>query len=60
VKAPNLRTRPEFTTDDYRAALAGEGPLAGQWADKPHRLIYDLCVEIEKRATEPPPAQGAP
>ncbi len=31
---------------DYRRALGGEGPLAAQWKDKPHRLVYDLCTEI--------------
>lgn len=48
-----------YTTKDYRDAMSGEGPLAYQWKDKPHRLIYDLCYEVEhlrkqleKRATE--------
>lgn len=36
-----------YTTKDYRDAMGGEGPLAYQWKDKPHRLIYDLCHEIE-------------
>jgi hypothetical protein len=35
------------TTDDYRNAPSGEGPLATEWADKPHRLVYDLCGEVE-------------
>lgn len=39
-----------LTTEDFRHAVGNEGPLAGQWADKPHRLVYDLCSEIE--ATE--------
>ena len=40
-------TRTAFTTTDYRNALAGKGPLALEWADKPHRLIYDLCKSVE-------------
>ncbi len=39
--------RPKVDTADYRYAMSGIGPLAGQWSDKPHRLIYDLCGEIE-------------
>jgi hypothetical protein len=29
----------------YRA-IGGEGPRAYDWADKPHRLVYDLCKAI--------------
>ena len=32
-----------MTTEDFRNAPSGDGPLAAQWADKPHRLVYDLC-----------------
>ena len=35
------------TTKDYRNAIAGEGPRAYDWEDKPHRLVYDLCGEVE-------------
>ena len=38
----------KIDTNDYRDALSGEGPMAGDWDDKPHRLIYDLCKEIER------------
>lgn len=40
----------ETTTDDYRAALAHEGNpiLVLNWKDKPHRLVYDLCNEVER------------
>jgi hypothetical protein len=38
--------REDATTDDYRRAPGGVGPLAGEWADKLHRLIYDLAGEI--------------
>lgn len=41
----------EYTTDEYRHAVAGshDAPsiLRFNWADKPHRLVYDLCAEIE-------------
>jgi len=36
------------TTTDYRNAPSNSGPLAAQWIDKPHRLIYDLCGEVER------------
>jgi len=32
---------------DYRLALGGVGPLAADWRDKPHRLVYDLCARVE-------------
>ncbi len=39
----------------FRRALYGEGHdvflTAGyQWTDKPHRLLFDACVEIERQA----------
>lgn len=37
-----------FDTESYRLAPSGEGEQAHQWKDKPHRLIYDLCNEIER------------
>lgn len=37
-----------FTLDDYRNAPGGVGPLAAQWKDKPHRLVYDLCAVLEQ------------
>lgn len=42
---PHLPTDQTF---DYRLAIAGYGPYAGDWADKPHRLVYDLCNIIEE------------
>jgi hypothetical protein len=39
------------TTDDYRNACSGEGEfgsLGYDWADKPHRLVYDLCGEVDR------------
>ena len=38
------------TTDDYRYAVSGEGEfgtLGYEWSDKPHRLVYDLCGEVD-------------
>ena len=37
---------------DYHLGVAGEGPHAYNWSDKPHRLVYDLtriCAE-ERRS----------
>ena len=42
---PHLPTQ---LTYDCRAAIGGNGPLAYTWQDKPHRLVYDLCREIER------------
>lgn len=36
-----------YTTEDYRNAPSGLGPLSYTWTDKPHRLIYDLIKYIE-------------
>jgi hypothetical protein len=48
----------EYTTADYRNAPSGIGPLAATWKDKPHRLVYDLCREVERlqALTGNPPA----
>lgn len=37
-----------LNTQDYRDAVSGKGPQAYNWSDKPHRLIYDLCKEVER------------
>lgn len=39
---------PTDLTFDARMAVIGSGPLAAEWEDKPHRLVYDLCREIER------------
>ena len=47
---PKSRMREGSTTDDYRNALSGEGEfmsLGYDWSDKPHRLVYDLCGEVD-------------
>ena len=41
-----------LNTEDYRQAPGGIGPLAAQWHDKPHRLVYDLCAEVERLRAE--------
>lgn len=38
----------EINTADYRNAPSGIGPRAAEWKDKPHRLVYDLCTEVER------------
>ena len=37
----------KLSTEEYRQALENEGRLAGEWKDKPYRLVYDLCNEID-------------
>jgi hypothetical protein len=41
----------EFTAE-LRLAVAGEGPRANDWKDKPHRLLYDACREIERLSAD--------
>lgn len=37
----------DLVTQDYRNAPSGIGPMAEEWSDKPHRLVYDLCAEVD-------------
>lgn len=37
-----------FDTEPYRLAPSDLGEKAAEWSDKPHRLVYDLCREIER------------
>lgn len=37
-----------FDTMSYRLAPSDGGQLAYEWKDKPHRLVYDLCDEVER------------
>ena len=46
---PHLPTQLTF---EARLAISGEGPRAYDWSDKPHRIVYDLCREIEDNAVE--------
>ena len=41
---------PTPLTYELRLAVSGEGPRAYDWSDKPHRLLYDACSEIERNA----------
>jgi hypothetical protein len=43
-----LNHMPTDLTYECRMAVSGEGPRSGDWFDKPHRIVYDLCQEIEK------------
>ena len=43
-----LPDMPTQMTYHLRRAPSGEGDWAYQWEDKPHRLIYDACREIER------------
>lgn len=38
--------KPTFDVKAYRDAPSGDGPLAAEWKDKPHRLVYDLVEEV--------------
>lgn len=45
--------------NDYRNAPQGVGPMAGEWKDKPHRLVYDLCAEVALMRVEVDKLAGA-
>ena len=49
-KDAGLPHLPTQETYQFRMAVSGEGPLAYQWSDKPHRLLYDACSIIESEA----------
>ena len=51
-KAAGIPHLPTQLTFEARLAIGGEGPRAYDWSDKPHRLVFDLCREIEKNAAE--------
>lgn len=46
-RLPTPREKLDFTLDDYHQAPSGRGPLAHEWANKPHRLLYDLLGYIQ-------------
>ena len=33
---------------DFHFAVGGEGPLAYEWSDKPHRLVFRLTTELSE------------
>ena len=39
---------PTQMTYHLRLAPSGEGDYRYEWKNKPHRLIYDACQEIER------------
>lgn len=45
-----LQNMPTNLTHDMRMAIVGKGPYAYEWKDKPHRLVYTLCRELERIA----------
>lgn len=51
-RTAGLKTMPTPLTHDLRIAVSGKGPRAYDWQDKPHRLLYDACTEIETQARE--------
>ena len=52
-KAAGIPHLPTQLTFEARLAIGGEGPRAYDWSDKPHRLVFDLCREIEMYAAIP-------
>lgn len=42
----------EYTLDDFHRATCNEGPLAYQYEDKPHRLVYDLIAWVAALAPQ--------
>ena len=47
IGTPHLPTQETY---QFRMAVSGQGPLAYQWSDKPHRLLYAACRIIESAA----------
>ena len=43
---------PTDLTHELRLGVSGNGPRAYDWEDKPHRLLYDACREIERLTLE--------
>lgn len=39
----------DVTLQEFRDAIEGVGRLAGEWEDKPQRLIWDLVAALEKQ-----------
>lgn len=47
ARTPDL---PTDLTYECRIAITGEGKRGFEWQDKPHRLVYDLCRQVEADA----------
>ena len=43
-----LRLKNDCEIPHLRRAPSGGGDLVDEWNNKPHRLIYDACREIER------------
>ena len=37
---------------DFRRSVDGEGSHAGDWENKPHRLVFDLCQMVHEERLE--------
>jgi hypothetical protein len=48
-KDAGIANIPTQTTYHLRMGASGQGPRAYDWTDKPHRLLYDACAEIEEQ-----------
>lgn len=46
------KNTPTPLTYELRRAVGGGGGRAYDWKDKPHRLLYDACSEIEAQQAE--------
>ena len=42
----------DCSPEAFRLAPSGEGPHAYNWADKPHRVLYDAARRIEELTSE--------
>ena len=54
MSAIPYRLKPGCTVTDYIDAVQGteDSQLAQEWSDKPHRLVYDLCGEVQAQDAE--------
>lgn len=48
--------------EDYWDAVQGKGPLAEEWRDHPHRLVYDLVQQLgeARKQISAPASPGTP
>ncbi len=42
------RRQRQVEVSEYRKAPSGEGEYAMEWKDKPHRLFWEVCDEVER------------
>lgn len=48
--AAQLEHMPTLLTYALRRGVMGKGDWAYHWSDKPHRLVYSACAEVERLA----------